>query len=84
MNEIFCKHLLEYRKRAGYSQKDMSGKLLIEESLYSQYENGTAEPGFYALICIANVLKCSLDELLGRSGNYRREMCIRDRPQSMM
>ena len=44
MNEIFCKHLLEYRKRAGYSQKDMSGKLLIEESLYSQYENGTRVP----------------------------------------
>ena len=73
MNEMFCKHLLEYRKRAGYSQKDMSGKLLIEESLYSQYENGMAEPGFDALIRIADVLKCSLDELLGRSGNYRRD-----------
>lgn len=71
MNEIFCKHLLEYRKRAGYSQKDMSGKLLIEESLYSQYENGTAEPGFDALIRIADVLKCSLDELLGRNSDYR-------------
>ena len=73
MNEIFCKHLLEYRKRAGYSQKDMSGKLLIEESLYSQYENGTAEPGFDALIRIADVLKCSLDELFGRSGDYKRD-----------
>ena len=71
MNEIFCKHLLEYRKRAGYSQKDMSGKLLIEESLYSQYENGTAEPGFDALIRIADVLKCSLDELFGRGRFYR-------------
>ena len=71
MNEIFCKHLLEYRKRAGYSQKDMSGTLLIEESLYSQYENGTAEPGFDALIRIADVLKCSLDELLGRNSDYR-------------
>ena len=73
MNEIFCKHLLEYRKRAGYSQKDMSGKLLIEESLYSQYENGTVEPGFDALIRIADVLKCSLDELFGRSGDYKRD-----------
>ena len=73
MNEIFCKHLLEYRKRAGYSQKDMSEKLLIEEPLYSQYENGTAEPGLDMLVSIADVLKCSLDELLGRSGNYRRD-----------
>ena len=73
MNEIFCKHLLEYRKRAGYSPKDMSEKLLIEEPLYSQYENGTAEPGLDMLVSIADVLKCSLDELLGRSGNYRRD-----------
>lgn len=73
MNEIFCKHLLEYRKRAGYSQKDMSEQLLIEESLYSQYENGTAEPGFDTLIRIADVLKCSLDELFGRSGGYKRD-----------
>ena len=64
---------MEYRKRAGYSPKDMSEKLLIEEPLYSQYENGTAEPGLDMLVSIADVLKCSLDELLGRSGNYRRD-----------
>lgn len=85
MNEIFCKHLLEYRKRAGYSQKDMSGKLLIEEPLYSQYENGTAEPGLDMLVSIADVLKCSLDELLGRSVNYKmdtsgRGMMLREEP----
>lgn len=85
MNEIFCKHLLEYRKRAGYSPKDMSEKLLIEEPLYSQYENGTAEPGLDMLVSIADVLKCSLDELLGRSVNYKmdtsgRGMMLREEP----
>ena len=85
MNEIFCKHLLEYRKRAGYSQKDMSGKLLIEEPLYSQYENGTAEPGLDMLVSIADVLEYSLDELLGRSVNYKmdtsgRGMMLREEP----
>ncbi len=73
MNEMFCKHLLEYRKRTGYSQKDISEKLLIEEPLYSQYENGTAEPGLDMLVRIADVLGCSLDGLFGRSGDYRRE-----------
>ena len=87
MNEIFCKHLLEYRKRAGYSPKDMSEKLLIEEPLYSQYENGTAEPGLDMLVSIADVLKCSLDELLGRSVNYKmdtsgRGMMLREEPVS--
>lgn len=71
MNEIFCKHLSIYRKRAGYSRKDISEKLLIEESLYSQYENGTLEPGLDMLIRIADVLKCSLDELFGRGRFYR-------------
>ena len=33
MNEMFCKRLLEYRNRTGYSQKDISEKLLIEELL---------------------------------------------------
>ena len=56
-------------RACGYSQKGVR-KLLIE-SLYSQYENGTAEPGFDALIRIADVLKCSLDELLGRNSDYR-------------
>ena len=87
MNEIFCKHLLEYRKRAGYSPKDMSEKLLFEEPLYSQYENGTAEPGLDMLVSIADVLKCSLDELLGRSVNYKmdtsgRGMMLREEPVS--
>lgn len=71
MNEIFCKHLLIYRKRAGYSQKDMSEKLLIEEAIYSRYEDGTLEPGLDMLIRIADVLKCSLDELAGRDMLYR-------------
>lgn len=64
--EVFRERLREERKKAGYTQEDMGQKLNMTQSAYAQYETGKTQPSLETAIKIAEILKISLDYLVGR------------------
>ncbi len=62
----FSQSLKQYRASRGLTQKQMAEKLDMTPNAYQKYELGTREPNLDTLIEIANILKLSLDNLVGR------------------
>lgn len=62
----FSENLKHYRLAFGCTQKDMAALLGLTERGYRYYENGQREPNLSTLIKIADFLKISLDDLVGR------------------
>jgi len=62
----FAKNLKEYRLSMKYTQAEMAHFLGMTERGYRYYENGQREPNLSTLVIIADYLKVSLDELVGR------------------
>ena len=59
-----------YREKAGYkTAKDFAAALNLPYNTYSSYENQKREPKLETLIKMADLLKISTDELLGRRNN---------------
>ncbi|MGN1201999.1 MAG: helix-turn-helix domain-containing protein, partial [Eubacterium sp.] len=55
-------------------QKDLAAYLLIDQSTYSDYENGKINIPIDMLIKIADYYNVSLDYLVGRKGNDNSNM----------
>ena len=64
--EIFRQRLREERKKAGYTQEEMGQLLNITQSAYALYETGKTQPSLETATKIADILKISLDYLVGR------------------
>lgn len=64
--EMFRQRLREERKKAGYTQEEMGQLLNITQSAYAQYETGKTQPSLETATKIADILKISLDYLVGR------------------
>ena len=62
----FSQSLKRYREMYGATQKQMAEKLGMTPNAYQKYELGTREPKLSTLIEIADILKVSLDDLVGR------------------
>ena len=60
------RNLKTLRKEVGMSQSDLANALGIERSTIAKYETGDRYPDIEMLCKIADVLKVSTDELLGR------------------
>ena len=63
----FSQSLKQHRISNGLTQKQMADKLEMTKNAYQKYELSTREPNLDTLISIANILKISLDELVGRN-----------------
>ena len=66
--------LKAYRKKHGYSRKELASKLKIPYSTYSNYENNNRTPNFDVIHNMAHILQVPLNDVLGdmyevRSGN---------------
>lgn len=59
------KHIREYRKKAGLTQKELAEKSNIAEITIRQYESGKRTPNSEKLKNIANVLQISPSLLMG-------------------
>lgn len=71
MKEVYVLNLQEnlkfYREKAGYkTAKEFSNALGIPYNTYTAYENQKREPKLDMLLKIADLLRVSLDDLLGR------------------
>lgn len=66
----FQENLRYYRTKAGYKQaKEFANILGISYTTYTSYENQGREPKYKTLCKIADLLKVSTDDLLGRTTN---------------
>lgn len=55
---------LFYREKMGITQSELAKKLGVTQPAIAQWENGVRKPDIYMLKKIADVLKCTTDELL--------------------
>lgn len=60
--------LKERREQVGYTQEELANKVGVTKQSISKYEKGLQSPTSIVLSAIADVLECSTDYLLGRSG----------------
>jgi len=61
--------LKELREKKGMSQLFLGTELNMGQNTISQYETGTREASYSALIAIADYFNVSVDYLLGRTDN---------------
>lgn len=52
--------LMEYRRQAGMSQKELADKLGTQQSAVSEWETGKSKPSGVSLFAIADVLGCRI------------------------
>ena len=64
---VLAQRLKEWRKQQGYTQQQMADFLAVHRTSYTKYEIGVVEPSLATLCRMANVMKCTTDELLGRT-----------------
>ncbi len=60
----FGQNLKNLRKRANFTQSELSITLSIARQSISKWENDQASPSISLLIALANALECTLEELL--------------------
>lgn len=65
-----CDRLVEVRKAAGKTQKEVAKMIGLPERSYRRYESGEREPVISSIIALARLYGVSTDYLLG----------LRDRP----
>lgn len=66
MKETFGQRFSRLRKNLGLKQEDIAQKLNISAQAVSKWENDISAPDISSLPLLADILKVSLDELLGR------------------
>lgn len=64
---MLCDILKELREDIGLTQDEVAHKLSLTRQTISRYETGNIEPPFSTLIKLADLYKCSLDYLAGRT-----------------
>lgn len=62
--EIFGDNLLDMLDEANMTQRELADATGLSESTISKYIHKQAVPGVKALVNIANVLNCSMDDLI--------------------
>lgn len=55
--------IAEYRKRKGFSQKDLACEMNVTESAISLWESDSRKPKLDRAIELAKILGCTIDEL---------------------
>lgn len=66
MESKFCQRLFERRNELDLSQLDIATRLGLCEGTVRHWESGRFVPSLHSAVALANVLKISLDYLVGR------------------
>lgn len=66
MNETFGQRFQRLRKNAGLTQEDVANKLNITAQAVSKWENDVSAPDISVLVELADILRVTLNELLGK------------------
>ena len=65
--DLTFKRIRDLREDHDIKQKDIAKMLLIDQSTYSDYENGRINVPIEALIKLADFYKTSIDYIVGRT-----------------
>ena len=68
---ILLNPITELRKRIGYSQAQLADVLHVSQSAVSQWELGITIPKTRRAVQLAEILGCSVGELLSSEGRVR-------------
>lgn len=63
-NIVFTENIRALRKRAKYTQEEVSQKLNIQRQTYCNYENATRTPPIEIILALANLYHVSVDYLI--------------------
>ena len=66
---MIAERLILLRKERSWTQRTVAAGANIAERQYQFYEHGQRKPGYDTLIVLADVFGCSIDYLVGRTGN---------------
>jgi len=66
-------NLKTVREERGFTQEEVAREININRVNLAYYENGTKVPSVAVLTSIADVLNCSIDGLLDRNNDNRKE-----------
>ncbi len=72
--ETFGQRLARLRKEAGYSQRSLAAEIGISNRMVAYYEAQTDHPPAHLLAPIADALRLSVDQLLGRAPIGKRKV----------
>jgi len=56
--------IAEYRKKMGFTQKELSNIMGVTERSEQRWESGERTPDIYTLHKLAKILHCKIDDLL--------------------
>lgn len=71
--ETFAQKLIQARKDAGYSQRQIAEFMKISKSTIASYEKGRTQPDIETLGKLADFYEVSTDWLIGTKGSNRKE-----------
>ncbi len=73
---IFAENIHTFRKNAGFSQHELAQRLYVTTQSVSKWERGDAMPDVAKLCTLAEILKVSVDELLGFSHANKKQYMV--------
>ena len=71
---MFRVELKKQREIAGLSQYMLAEKMGVSQATVGMWESGKREPNFTTMCQLADFFGISVDELLGRSSDYRSDI----------
>lgn len=71
MENVIGKNILALRKELGLTQEALARAVQVSPQAVSRWENGNTTPDLAVLPGLANVLRCSIDALLGYAAEQR-------------
>lgn len=71
MKQKICEKLIELRKNAGLTQKQLADELNITSAAISKWENGISTPDIEMLCTIADYFRISVDALISHTPKHR-------------
>lgn len=63
----------QLRERAGLRQYELAAKMGVKQSSVQKWEVGTSYPTYPHLLALADLLGVTVDELLGRETDARKD-----------
>lgn len=72
MNDQISRNIYTLRKQQGLTQEELADMVKVSFQAVSKWENGNSLPDISTLPLLANVLHCSIDQLMGYAAEQKR------------
>ena len=72
MSNQIGKNIHALRKQQGLTQEELADSVKVSFQAVSKWENGNSLPDISVLPLLANVLHCSIDQLMGYAAEQKR------------